>query len=72
MNTRLSRTIPIGERFDLEGIAEAFNALNHRNNRSPNTTFGTGVYPPAPSATFGQATAVGDPRNIQLALRLSF
>jgi Carboxypeptidase regulatory-like domain/TonB dependent receptor len=72
LNTRLSRTIPLGERFKLEGIAEAFNTLNHRNNQIPNTTFGTGVYPTAPSATYGQPTAVGDPRNIQLALRLSF
>ena len=59
MNTRLSRTIPLGERFRLQGIAEAFNALNHRNNLFPNGTFGTGTYPTAPSSTFGQPTAVG-------------
>ena len=72
LNVRLSRTVPLGERFKLQGIVEAFNALNHRNNQIPNGTFGTGTYPIAPSTTFGQATAVADPRNIQLALKLSF
>lgn len=72
LNTRLSRTIRFGERFKLEGIAEAFNALNHRNDLIPNGTFGTGAYPSSPSASFGQATAVGDSRQVQLALRLSY
>jgi hypothetical protein len=56
----------------LQGIAEAFNALNHRNNQVPIGTFGPGTYPSTPSGTFGNATAVADPRNVQLALRLSF
>lgn len=72
LNARLSRTIALGERLKLQGIAEAFNALNYRNNQVPNGTFGAGTYPTAPSATFGQATAVGDPRSIQFAARLSF
>ncbi len=72
LNARLSRTFRIGERFRLEGIAEAFNALNHRNNVIPNGTFGTGAYPNAPSPSFGRATAVGDPRQVQLAMRLTF
>jgi hypothetical protein len=69
LNARLSRTIPLGERFRLQTIAEAFNALNHRNNQIPNGTFGTGT---VPISTFAQPTAVADPRNIELALRLSF
>jgi outer membrane receptor protein involved in Fe transport len=69
LNARLSRTIPLGDRFKLQTIAEAFNALNHRNNQIPNGTFGTGT---TPSSTFAQPTAVADPRNIELALRLSF
>ena len=72
LNLRLSRTIPIGERFKLQGIAEAFNALNHRNNQIPNGTFGTGTYPTTPASTYGQPTAVADPRGIQFALKLSF
>jgi len=72
LNARLSRTFGLGERFSLEGIAEAFNALNHRNDLIPNNTFGTGAYPTSPSLSFGRATAVGDPRQIQLALRLTY
>jgi hypothetical protein len=72
LNARLSRTFPLGERFRLEGIAEAFNALNHRNDLIPNGTFGTGAYPVAPASGFGRATAVGDPRQVQLAMRLTF
>jgi outer membrane receptor protein involved in Fe transport len=72
VSARLSRTIPLGERFKLQGIAEAFNALNHRNNQVPNGTWGTGAYSTTPSATFGQATAVGDPRSIELAAKLTF
>jgi hypothetical protein len=72
LNTRLSRTFALTERVKLEGIAEAFNALNHRNDMIPNGTWGTGAYPTMPNSTFGQATAVGDPRNVQLAARISF
>jgi hypothetical protein len=72
LNTRLSRTFALTERIKLEGIAEAFNSLNHRNNMIPNATFGTGAYPTTPNSTFGTPTAVGDPRNVQLALRISF
>jgi hypothetical protein len=72
MSARLSRTFALTEKVRLEGIAEAFNALNHRNDMIPNGTFGTGSYPNGGNATFGQATAVGDPRSVQLAARLSF
>lgn len=72
LNARLSRTFALTERIKLEGIAEAFNSLNHRNDMIPNATWGTGAYPNAPNATFGQATAVGDPRSVQLAARVSF
>jgi hypothetical protein len=72
LNARLSRTFAIGERLRLEGIAEAFNSLNHRNDLTPNATFGTGTFPTNPLASFGRPTAVGDPRQVQLALRLTF
>jgi hypothetical protein len=72
LNARLSRTFSLTERIKLEGLAEAFNSLNHRNDMIPNATWGTGAYPNTPNATFGQATAVGDPRSVQLAARLSF
>ncbi|HTD97607.1 MAG TPA: carboxypeptidase regulatory-like domain-containing protein [Edaphobacter sp.] len=72
LNARLSRTFPLGERVHLEAIAEAFNALNHRNDLIPNGTFGTGPYTLTPNPTFAQPTAVGDPRQVQLAARLTF
>ena len=72
LNARLSRTFRLTEQLRLEGIAEGFNALNQRNDMIPNGTFGTGAYPATPNSTFGQATAAGDPRSIQLAARLIF
>lgn len=72
VNARLSRVFPIRERFQIEGIAEAFNLLNHLNGVSLNGTFGTGTYPSNPLPTFKQITAVADPRTLQLALRLRF
>ena len=62
----------LSERLRLEGIAEAFNALNHRNDLIPNGAFGTGAYPTSPSPSFGRATAVRDPRQVQFALRLTY
>ena len=72
VNTRLSRSFALSERLHLEAIAEAFNLLNHRNNLTRNGTFGAGAYPTNPSSTFGQITAVYDPRVVQLALRIMF
>ena len=72
VNLRLSRRFPLGERVRLEGMAEAFNALNRRNDLTRNGTFGPGAYPANPSPAFGQITAVNDPRVLQLALRLTF
>ncbi len=72
LNTRLSRTLALTERVHLEAIAEAFNTLNHRNNLIPNGTWGTNPFPAAPNPTFGQPTAVADPRSLQLAARLTF
>ncbi len=72
LNARLGRTFAITERIKLEGMAEAFNSLNHRNNMIPNGTWGSGSYPASPNVSFGQATAVGDPRSIQLGARLTF
>jgi hypothetical protein len=72
LNARLSRTFPLGERLRLQAIAEMFNLLNHVNVATLNGVFGAGAYPSNPSPTFGQITAVNDPRTAQFALRLSF
>lgn len=71
-NLRLSRRFRLSERLRMEALAEAFNVLNNRNNMVPNGTFGSGVYPTAPSATFGTPGAVGNSRTLQFALRFAF
>jgi len=72
INTRLSRTFSIGERVKVQASGEIFNVLNHPNYQVPNATFGSGIFPTNPSATFGQPTAVADPREGQVALRVTF
>lgn len=72
VSARLSRSFALTERLRLETMVEAFNALNHRNDMIPNSTWGSGVYPNNPNPSFGAATAVGDPRSLQLAARLNF
>lgn len=72
MSARLSRTFRAGPRLQVEGAAEAFNLTNRLNNLARNGNFGSGAYPASPSSTFGQTTAVGDPRTFQFVLRLKF
>ncbi|MDQ6677084.1 MAG: carboxypeptidase regulatory-like domain-containing protein [Acidobacteriota bacterium] len=72
MNLRASRSFSFGEKLRLQALVEAFNALNHRNDLTKNGAFGAGTYPANPSPSFGQITAVNDPRILQLALRISF
>lgn len=72
VSTRVSRSFRISEKLRVEALAEAFNALNHRNNLTKNGVFGAGAYPDNPAAGFGQVTAVNDPRSMQLALRMRF
>ena len=52
--------------------SEVFNVTNRTNVVSMNGNFGAGAYPAHPSPTFGQVTAVGEPRALQLGARVSF
>jgi hypothetical protein len=72
VNARLSRVFRVTGRVELEALAEAFNLTNHQNVLTRNTSFGAGAYPAAPSATFGQVTAVAEPRSAQFGLRVRF
>jgi outer membrane receptor protein involved in Fe transport len=72
VNLRLSRTFPVRGRARIEALAEVFNLTNRENVVALNGNFGAGAYPGNPSATFGQTTAVADPRSFQFGLRLSF
>jgi hypothetical protein len=69
---RVSRVFRVSGRAELEPLVEAFNLTNHTNVLTRNTNFGAGAYPSSPSATFGEITAVGDPRTVQFGLRARF
>ena len=72
LNVRVTRSFAVSERLWIQAIAESSNTLNHTNGVTLNGTFGTGAYPTNPLPTFRQITAVGDPRTLQLALRVTF
>jgi outer membrane receptor protein involved in Fe transport len=72
ISARVSRSFALAGRARVEGLVEVFNLTNHRNDLTRNTNFGSGAYPANPSSSFGQITAVGDPRTWQFALRLRF
>jgi hypothetical protein len=72
VNARLSRTFRVSERVEMEALVEGFNLTNRSNTLTRNTNFGPGAYPTNPSPTFGQITAVGDPRTLQLGARIRF
>ncbi len=60
----LSRSQPITERIRLQFRAELFNATNRVNFRAPSSS--------VTSANFGQITAAGAGRTVQLGLRLTY
>lgn len=69
LDLRLSRRFHLSERWTVEAIAESFNTLNRTNRALPNAVHGPNA---APLASFGKATAVNSPRQLQFALRLGF
>ena len=72
MSLRLSRAFAFGGSMKVEGLVEVFNPTNRANVLTINGNFGAGAYPTNPSLTYGQVTAVGDPRSAQLGLRVRF
>ena len=64
LDLALVRRIPLSGRHALELRAEAFNVTNTPALGAPNGVFG--------SAAFGTITTAGDPRVIQLAVKLLF
>jgi hypothetical protein len=72
LSARLSRSFQLSDGVRLQGLAEAFNALNRVNGVTNNGVFGNGAYPTNPAASFGQMTSAGEPRSLQLAVRLQF
>lgn len=72
VNARVSRVFRVKGRVDVEAMAEGFNLTNRFNALTRNTNFGAGTYPDSPSATFGQITAVGEPRAFHFGARVRF
>lgn len=64
LDLRVSRTFPLPRGLSIETIVDAFNVFDRENAQAPNNII--------TSPTFGQATAVSDPRQVQLGLRLLF
>jgi hypothetical protein len=71
LNLRAARSFDMGP-ARVEAAVEAFNVTNRRNAITRNGNFGPGAYPTQPLSSFGQVTAVGDPRTIQLVVRMRF
>jgi Carboxypeptidase regulatory-like domain len=88
VDLRVSRTFKLNERFSLEGLAESFNTMNTVNVRFYNTVYSAADFCPAggvatcgpgpyfkegsPNPNYGTPRAVFNPRQIQLALRLTW
>jgi hypothetical protein len=72
LSLRVSRAFRIAGNLRAEGMVEAFNLTNRRNDLTRIGNFGPSAYPASPAATFNQITAVGDPRTVQLAVRVRF
>lgn len=72
LSLRVSRAFAVRSGVKIEGLVEAFNVTNRANAVARNTVFGAGAFPANPSPTFNQVTAVGDPRALQLGMRLTF
>lgn len=69
VDLRISREIPVLERLRVQVIGESFNLMNHVNYFGINTTWGTAA---DARSTFGQYTSAGDPRQVQLGLKVRF
>jgi hypothetical protein len=72
LNLRVGRTFHLGGRVQLEALGEIFNLTDRQNVLTRNANFGSAAYPTNPSPTFGQTTAVGEPRSFQLGARIRF
>jgi len=64
LDLRLAKTFTLREEVTVEGIVDVFNALDRANYQVPNNVLG--------SPTFGRPTAINDPRQVQLGVRLAF
>jgi hypothetical protein len=71
-NVSLTKNFKIREIATLEFRAEAFNVFNHPQLNGPNTTFSPNSSGVNTNSLFGTITSALDPRDLQLALHLSW
>jgi len=71
-NASLTKNFRLPENATLQFRAEVFNAFNHPQLGSPNTSFSPNAAGVNTSSTFGTITSAQDPRNIQLGMHLSW
>src|SRR5262249_42631976 len=64
MDFSVFKKFPIGERTNLQLRGEAFNLFNHTNFNAPTVALG--------NANFGKILGARDPRQIQLAAKVTF
>jgi hypothetical protein len=77
LDFRVSKRFRLGSRGSLDAIVDVFNLFNRTNffentNQSSFTIFGTGAYPSSPLPTYGLYTETLPPRQVQLAVKVSF
>ncbi len=72
VDARVSKSVQITGRLELEGLFEVFNLFNRTNFTDVQNVFGVGAYPSSPAATFGRFTQAGNSRQMQLAARIRF
>jgi hypothetical protein len=72
VSLRISRTFAAGSHARVEALVEAFNLFNRQNTLAQVAVFGSGAYPTNPAPNFGQVLVVGDPRGVQLGVRVRY
>jgi hypothetical protein len=72
LDARVTKRLSAGPRSSLSLTLDILNVFNVTNFTDVNRVFGTGAYPSAPQATFGQFTQAGPPRQLQIGARFSY
>ena len=77
VDLRLSRRFNVGTRARVEAMMDVFNVLNRTNfieetNQSSFVIFGSGAFPTNPLPGYGKYTLTMPPRQVQLAIKLTF
>jgi hypothetical protein len=72
VDLRISKSVKLHGRSEIQVMVDAFNIFNTVNLSSYNMTWGSGAYPSTPVSTFGQPTGAGAMRIVQLGARFRF